>query len=456
MDGYPPFANLVYDAATMSWVRMTQPLADSLTSNLYLAVDGVEGLLTDIKAQGATNLDGAPRDAFQRSRVSDPVTLFDASFEYQIDADQFESYTANTGSISHSTASGVVSLTVAAATGSTAILQSRQYHRYQPGKSQMIVLTGVIGAGAASVTKRIGYFDIGDGIYLEQEGTNGLYWVRRDSTSGSVVNNRVAQADWNLDSLDGNGPSGIVLDPEDTQILFMDLQWLGVGRVRVGFDIDGVVVYAHQFLNANRGQVRPYMRTANLPVGWEIVNAAASATATLKAICCTVISEGGFEEGRGETFAASATTGRAATPRRAILSIRPKATLGGLVNRGTILPQDLSAVATGTNIITLVELVYNPTFTGTPTWSSASAESSVEWSVHGDAAAGAFTGGTVVDAFFLAGTTGQRATQLSKIAARYPLTLDIVGANPRALSLVVTDIAGTATAYGTMSWREIR
>ena len=454
MDGYPPFANLVYDAGTMSWVRMTQPLVDSLTSNLYLAVDGVEGLLTDIKAQNAANLDGAPRDAFSRWRVSDPVTMFDASFEYGIDPDQFETVTASTGSVTHSTASGVVLLQAAAYANSTAMLVSRQYHRYQPGKSQMVVLTGRIGTAVAGATKRMGYFEVNDGIYLEQEGTNGLYWVRRDSTSGSVVNNRVAQGDWNLDPLNGNGPSGLTLDVTSTNIIFIDLQWLGVGRVRCGFDIDGVVVYAHEFLNANRGQVRPYMKTANLPVAWEIVGG--GTLASTEAICCTVISEGGFEESRGESCAASATTGRTVGTRRALLSIRPKATLGGLVNRSLVLPTDFSLVSTGTNIVTLIELVYNPTFTGTPTWSSASAESSGEWSVHGDAANGAFTGGTVVDSFLLSGTTNQRQNTLGKITARYPIVLDRAGANPRALSLVGTDVTGTATVYATMTWREIR
>lgn len=477
MDGYPPYANLVYDVGTLSWVRMTQPLVDSLTSYIYLAVDGVEGqlstisnqlttisgytdgiegLLTSIKTQGDTQLDGPPRDAFSRLRVSDAVTLFDSSFEYGLDEDQMAVSTASGATATASTTSGVVTLNVSTTSGSTAIMQSRQYMRYQPGKSQMIVLTGLIGAAASGVTKRFGYFDDLNGIFLEQQGTSGLYWVRRDSTSGSVVDNAVAQDDWNIDPLDGTGPSGITLDVNDTQIVFIDLQWLGVGRVRCGFDIGGVVVYAHEFLNANNGQVRPYMKTANLPVRWWIQNGDGGSGGSIGAICCTAISEGGFEDARGETFAASATTGRTVASRRALLSIRPKATLAGLINRSQILPQDLSVVATGTNIITLIELVYNPTFTGTPTWTSSSAESSVEYSVHGDAATGAFTGGTVVDAFLLAGTTNQRSATLTQIATRAPLALDIAGANPRALSIVGTDVSGTATCYATMTWRETR
>lgn len=459
MDGYPPFANLVYDAGTLAWVRMTQPLVDSLTSNLYLAVDEVESLLTDLKAQGETNLDGPPRDAFSRLRVSDPVTLFDSSFEYGIPDRLWEVSTAASASSVHSTATGVNTLAVTANASDVAILQSRPYIRYQPGKSQLIAITGLIGAAAAGVTKRWGLFDANNGIFLEQRGTSGLYFVLRTSTGGSPSDsNAVAQASWNLDTMDGNGASGISINVERTQILIVDLQWLGVGRVRVGFDVDGVIVYAHEFLNANTSFTLPYMKTANLPLRYEI-RSDGSAGGSTGAVCSAVISEGGFENQRGLNHAIAATTGRTPTSRRAILSIRPLATFNGLVNRATITPLDYSAVATGTNIVTLIEIVYNPTFTtagGALTWTQADSDSFVEYSVHGDANAGAFTGGEIVDSFIVTGTVQQRSAVVKELAARLPLTLDIAGSNPRALSLVATDVSGTATVYGSMTWQEHR
>ena len=68
------------------------------------------------------------------------------------------------------------------------------------------------------------------------------------------------------------------------------MQWLGVGRVRVGFNINGVIYYAHYFNNANNlGSV--YMSTPNLPVRYEVSSTGGSVT--LDQICCTVQSEGG-------------------------------------------------------------------------------------------------------------------------------------------------------------------
>lgn len=478
MDGYPPFANLVYDVATMTWVRMTQPLVDSITSNLYLAVDGVEGqlstisnqltsisgsvdgvegLLTTIRNNSNTELDGAPRDAFQRLRVSQATSLFDTSFEYGIDDHEWSTSVAAGGTVTHSTASGVVSLNVTSATTSSAVLQSLRYHRYQPGKSQLVLMTGVVGAGVGGVIKRVGYFDANNGLFLEQVGTNS-YFIRRTDTSGSVYDWAVDQTQWNIDPLDGNGVSGKTLQIDKTNILLIDFQWLGVGRVRMGFDIDGVVCYAHEWLNAGNLTV-PYMRTPNLPLRYEIYKTGDVNTASLKAICCSVVSEGGIEFTNSDNFSVSATTGRTVATRRAILSIRPKATFSGLVNRGRIDPVSTSILATGTNVVTLIELVYNPTFqtsSGSLTWTSANTGSIVEYSVHGDANAGAFTGGDVIDSFVIAGSTQQRASQLGSILAKFPLVLDIAGANPKAFSIVATDVSGTATVFGTMAWNEVR
>lgn len=491
MDGYPPYANLVYDAGTMSWVRMTQPLVDSITSNLYLAVDQVESLLADIKDQQTTssttsvqrarlsgvethgsgalldvhvhNLGGHPallvtppptaNDAFGRTRVSDPIAVFDYAQEYNHSPYVMDVSTSSGGTFAHSTASASSLLTVNSTSGSTAILQSRQYHRYQPGKSAFVAMTFTFGAGAAGVTQRAGYFDADNGIFLELDGT-AAYLTLRSSGSDAL---RIAQADWNVDPFDGLGPSGVLLDKTKAQILVVDLQWLGVGRVRAGFDIDGEILIAHEFFHAN-DNVGVYMRTANLPVRWEAnrYSTASASSVALEAICAVVLSEGGFELDRGFPFAANAVTGRTVASRRAILSIRPKSTFNGLTTRGFVIPEEMEAIVTGSNVVTLVEVIYNPTFTGTPTWTSADAESLVEYSVHGDAAAGAFTGGTLVHSFLVAATAQSRAAFPQELFSRLALTVDIAGANPRALSLVGTDVTGNATMYGTVGWVEMR
>jgi hypothetical protein len=75
----------------------------------------------------------------------------------------------------------------------------------------------------------------------------------------------------------------------------MDLEWLGVGTVRIGFVIDGNFHVCHRFNHANL-IASTYITTASLPIRYEITNTGATTGAsTLKQICSSVLSEGGYE-----------------------------------------------------------------------------------------------------------------------------------------------------------------
>jgi hypothetical protein len=183
--------------------------------------------------------DGADKDAFGRLRTADPVSLFTSQFQYDLQPLLWESALSGSGTTTHLPNEAACRMRVAVAADEV-IRQSRQYSRYKPGKSLLIAETFVMGAGTENVRKRVGYFDAQNGIFLEQNGIVDVALVRRTYTSGAAVDNRVVQASWNVDKFDGTGPSGLTLDLTKAQILLMDLQWLGVGRVRIGFDIDGL------------------------------------------------------------------------------------------------------------------------------------------------------------------------------------------------------------------------
>jgi len=145
-----------------------------------------------------------------------------------------------------------------------------------------------------NLEQRIGMFDANNGIFFEDTGT-AYQIVRRTYTSGASVDDPILQSAWNGDRLDGTGASGYTLDPTKSNILFMDLEWLGVGAVRVGFVIDGKFITAHTFYNAN-SLTTVYMQTANLPIRYEIevTSALAAGTYTLQQICSTCMIEGGY------------------------------------------------------------------------------------------------------------------------------------------------------------------
>lgn len=392
--------------------------------------------------------DSANQDAFSRIRTSNIDTVFDSSFQYDLQPLIYETSTANSGTVTHDANRASAALTTAAVASSTAIIQSKQYHRYIPGKSQLIVMSGVVGTAVAGVVKRVGYFDANNGIFLEQNGTTDVAIVRRTNVSGSIVDNRVVQASWSIDKMDGTGPSRATLDLSKAYILVIDLQWLGMGRVRVGFDIDGQITYVHEFLNANVLTV-PYMQTANLPVRWEAIG---NGVSTMYATCASVNSEGGADKFFGYQFAYSRAVITAGSGSQTYaFSIRPKSTFNSIANRMWIRPTSFNMLVTG-NAPVLLEAYYGTTMGGAPSWTDMNATYS---GLQVDTA-GTPSGGVKVFQTYAAASATATGNTEKFFSARYPLTLDIAGTGYNHLTVYVTGIGATSACYPGVSWEEVR
>lgn len=399
----------------------------------------------------------AALDAFGRQRVSTPVTLIDAQFQYDKQPESWaEKTTGGSSQAVHESDASTIRFEVGTGSGDEVIRQTRRYFRYRPGKSQLIFATGVLGQAKANTTRRIGYFDGNDGVFFQLSGTT-LSVVRRSSVTGSVVDTTVAQSSWNMDPLDGTGSSGYNLDTTKAQIFAIDIEWLGVGRVRMGVVTDtGDLVYCHEFKHAN-SVTTTYMSTANLPVRYELRNTGAtgSATTDFRQICSTVISEGGDIEPAGRPR--SATTDRSSQPAaangilRSVLAIRPKATLGagGKTNRASI--RILNGQVTQAEQGDLYyEIVINPTIT-LAGWTSAGDESAVEYS----RTVATYTGGIVGASGFLSSTSRAFNADNADVNAEVFLTLDIDGGDPTVIVLALEGLGRTVDIHAELGWREV-
>jgi len=232
-------------------------------------------------------------DAFGRLRVSNPLTLFDSSHRYR-DNGLWNTSTASGGTAVFSANEGLVNLNVDTTSGSQVLRETTKVFSYQPGKSLLVLNTFVMAPAQTNLRQRVGYFGTQNGIYIQLDNST-LSFVERSLVTGVVSETTVNQSSWNVDPLDGNGPSGITLDITKAQIFFMDIEWLGEGTVRVGFVIDGQFIICHKFNHANL-ITSTYITTASLPLRYEITNTGATASAsTLKQVCSSVISEGGYE-----------------------------------------------------------------------------------------------------------------------------------------------------------------
>jgi hypothetical protein len=387
-------------------------------------------------------------DAFGRLRISSPTTIFDTQLQYDASPLFITGTVSGGGTRTHVPNESSVNIYCGTTSGDEVISQTKEYFRYVPGKSMMIIMSRVLGVPKTNTRQRTGLFDAYNGVFFENNGsTFGV--VRRTNTSGTPTDIRVAQSAFNLDKLDGTGASGITLDLSKTNIFIIDLQWLGAGRIRFGLDLNGVVIYCHEILNANVLTL-PYMTTANLPSRVELTNTGTAASGTtLKVICTSVIIEDGASNAVGiQNSTNNGITTVAVTTRRAILSIRPAATFNSIVNRSKV---EEFSFELWTDANCLWEIVYNGSLGGSPSFASVGTSSTVEKDVAGTTV----TGGVVLASGYAAvsfkGTSGATKSLVSKL----PFCLDIAGANPTNLSLVVTSFTGTANVAGSFSWKEI-
>ena len=396
----------------------------------------------------------ARHDAFGRQRVVNPISLFDSQFQYDLQPLRWQTSGSVGTSVTLLPNESSVNMVVPGTANAALIRQTYEYFRYQPGKSQFIVMTGVFSSSIANVTKRIGYYDEHNGVFFQFANGGGPQVVLRSYISGSVNDTVIDQANWNLDTLDGTlssaNPSGITLDMSQAQIFVMDFQWLGVGRVRFGFDFSGDPVYCHSISHANLFS-SVYMTTANLPLRYEIFNSGSSTGASMKQVCSTVISEGGVEDDRGIIRGTSnGTSVVAVTTRRPILSIQPVATFGGQVNHAKIQPLEFQAYVTNAQNV-FIELVYNGALTGA-TFANAIGSGSVASLVDADVAATAINGGMVVAEGYIDG--GVTPVFRTDIHSKLPFTLDMFGTGPATYTIVATSFGTSANVVGAFKWKE--
>jgi hypothetical protein len=445
-----------------------------------------EGLQTELASPAHIQFADSPSiDAFGRARVSNPETLFDSQFQYDENDLWWESVTASGGSATHLPDQSSIRLRVDTTADASCIRQTYAYHRYQPGKSQLVLMTFLFGATSANVTKRLGCYDAENGISLRQDENGKVYIGLRSNVTGSVIDADMEQSAWNLDRMDGDGPSGVALDWSKVQILCVDMEWLGVGRVRVGFVVDGLIYYAHQFVHSNI-IATTYMTTANLPLRYEIsASGSAGATTDLIQICSMVASEGGFSVDRGlvSTVTSGATGVSVATAGTGILAIRPATTRNSITNRSQMIVERVSLYATVQDILWL--LVINPTITASWTaWSQtgSAAEYSrsiilwllvinptitaswTAWSQTGSAAeysrsiSSIGTGnGNHVLAGYVPASQQRGETTDAETLSRLPLTLDYAGTAQRAAALWGFSLHASlaATVWASITWREL-
>lgn len=390
-------------------------------------------------------------DAFGRVRVSNPFTLFDSSHRFRDNNLFVTSNTASNTTVTFNANEGVVDLTVGTATNDEIIRESTKVFSYQPGKSLLILTTAAFAPAKTNLRQRVGYFGANNGIFLEQSDTT-ISIVKRSSVTGSIVETKVDQIDWNTDKLDGTGPSGFTLNLSKAQIIWIDIEWLGLGSVRFGFVIDGQFVLCHTFHHANFVETT-YITTASLPLRQEIKNTGVTASSsTMKQICSSVISEGGYQlnglqQSVGNVVGTPTDLTTAGTLYN-LISIRLKSTrLDGIV-----ILSALSFLGITNNAVYNWQVRASATTTG-GTWTNAGVDSAVEYKLDSATVSG---GRILASGFATASTQSSIPIDILKEALfKFQLERNSLTSTPYELTFCCVSDTSGADAYASMDWEEI-
>jgi hypothetical protein len=431
----------------VSVVSSTSSLNVNVTNPIVATIDSSVGI--PVSFSPSPNF-----DAFGRMRVSNPLTLFDSSYRYR-DNNLWSSLTAVGGTYSFNQNQGLMNLTVNALSGSSVIRETTKAFSYQPGKSLLILNTFVFASSATNLRQRVGYYGADNGIYLQLDG-GVISFVERSLINGSPSTETITpKSDWNIDKLDGTGPSGFTLDITKAQILWMDVEWLGVGTVRCGFVIDGKFVHCHSFHHANR-IASTYITTASLPLRCEITNKAATAgSATMKQICSSVISEGGYElRGLQQAISIPITSPRtfsATNTYYPIISIRLKTSPDRL--DAVVILTALSILGSGNGINYNWQVKANGV-TGGGSWIDAGIDSAVEYNISGTS----YAGGRILASGFLnaSNQASPNLDILKEALFKFQLERNNLTKTPFEITLVAaTDTTNGSGMFASMDWEEI-
>ena len=386
-------------------------------------------------------------DAFGRTKIAQPYTLFDSQHRY-ISGDEYSDLTSGTATVSYLENESTDVLTIGTASGDKIYRESKKVFPYQPGKALTVFQTFVFNTAKTGLRQRVGYFSRHNGVYLQKSGST-VSIVRRTFTSGTIEEEVINQSNWNIDTLNGFGPSRITLDLSKAQIFFTEYEWLGVGSVKAGFAINGQFITVHQFNHANIIN-KVYMTTATLPLRYEIENIAnTTSSSSLKQICATVLSNGGYDR-HPEIWSAS----RATLFQNIGTSFVPLAAVRLVSGRtDSVVTIAHLNIATTTNNLFEWALLRNPSISG-GSWVQNTPSQDTEYNV----TATSLTGGTVVRRGYLAGSNQNNAATDIEIPVGFDHQIGRTNADTPVSDiycLAIRTISGTGDAVGSIQWHEL-
>lgn len=383
-------------------------------------------------------------DAFGRLRISQNSSVLDIKHTYNKNPLLVSEVTGGTVTSVYSRENARVRMSTSS-NNDFVVRQSKTFPIYQPGKSELFEASFNNLSIETNVIKRVGgftsttgspYNTVFDGFFLESNGiTNEIsFQIWKSGTTIFSADTTV----WGNTDLDVSN-----IDWTKTQLMIVDYQWLGVGRMRFGLVYDGLIYYFAEHTSANNEDTI-YMTSSNQPIRYEI-RQSGSGSGYFDMICSSVSSEGPLSFGLYQTTSLihSATTTLATSGTKyPYIGFRLKdghsAVSSDVDNMGIL-------NTSNDNYIITVEL--NPTLSSTPSWTPLQ-DSPFEYSLQTGSRTITNIGYIIASQIGEAGTTAVSNLEISNQSLQIGTNVD---GTKGEMWLCLTPLGANATFSGVMN-----
>lgn len=381
-------------------------------------------------------------------RVMGPVHLENLAFKYGLDALTWT--TSGTGTVTNVLLESAVDVNCPAGASDTVLLTTLQYYRALCGQPlDALIALKHPDIGIANQARNWGPHETNDGLFFQLDGTT-VQIVIRSSASGSVIDTPFLQTDWNIDKMNGSGPSGKTLNL--TVINVYEVRY-NCNEMAVEFYINGYAVHAYK---PDGIITAPFTRTLQLPMRVSIINTGSVVGARTLRVYGGYVQFIGTEGDTDVTFAAYNDLDVAVTTtEKPILSIRLASLFKTVTNRMEVVPSKLAISTEGARAG--IRLVLNATtLTPAGSWVDVDAESGVQYNRHSGGGA-AIAGGTTVYRNMLPNANDRLDISIADIFDFTRRALRIRPSGTDVLTITgVNELSGTTQMRASLNWIEKR
>jgi len=387
--------------------------------------------------------DSANLDAFGRLRTAAVQNLVDIKHVYDKNPLQINEVTAGTATSIFNQEYARVRMSTSA-NNDLVIRQGKTHPIYQPGKSQLFQASFSNFQLETNIIKRVGAFttitgspynSVFDGYFLESNGvTNEIsFQIWRSGTTVYTA----ATTTWNSNEFDPIG-----LDWSNTNLMSVDYQWLGVGRMRFGLDLAGILIYFTEHNCANN-EPDVYMSSPNQPIRYEIRQVGVG-SGYFDMICSQVCSEGALNGLYSTVGVINSTTAdlNSSGTKYPYIGYRLKPTYKSVTSQYSSL-----SILNTSNDNYLLTIEYNPTLSVTPSWTDIP-NSPFQYSVYNGTVTATITSpGHIMSS--LIGEAGTSALTTLKIDDNQIRVGSNVNGTLDEMWICITPLSASATFLGT-------